>query len=80
MMQEDGYNVLEWLKKSMYTIKQKPTKIDGRAFMVLDVVVTLFVTNIYYRILISKYSEGLFAQKYRKCAMRLSEKKESKEN
>ena len=64
MMQENGYDVLEWLKKSMYTIKQKPTKIDGRAFMILDVVITLFVTNIYYRILISNCSEGLFAQKY----------------
>ena len=53
----------------MYTIKQKPTKIDGRAFMILDVVITLFVTNIYYRILISNCSEGLFAQKYRKCAI-----------
>ena len=63
MMQENGYDVLEWLKKSMYTIKQKPTKIDGRAFMILDVVITLFVTNIYYRILISNCSEGLFAQK-----------------
>ena len=64
MMQENDYNVLEWLKKSINTIKQKPTKIDGRAFMVLYVVVTLFVTNIYFRFLISKYSEGLFAQKY----------------
>ena len=69
MMQENDYDVLEWLKKSIYTIKQKPTKIDGRAFMILDVVVTLFVTNIYYRILISKYSEGLFAQKFWKCAI-----------
>ena len=57
MMQENGYDVLEWLKKSMYTIKQKPTKIDGRAFMILDVVITSFVTNIYYRILISNCSE-----------------------
>ena len=73
MMQENGYDVLEWLKKSIYTIKQKPTKIDGRAFMILDVVVTLFVTNIYYRILISKYSEGLFAQKVQKCAFQLGE-------
>lgn len=54
MMQENDYNVLEWLKKSIYIIKQKPTKIDGRAFMVLDVVVTLFVTNLYSRILINK--------------------------
>ena len=73
MTQENGCNVLEWLKKSIYTIMQKPTKIDGRAFMVLDVVVTLFVTNIYYRILISNCSEGLFAQKVQKCAFQLGE-------